>query len=59
MRLDASEVDPDAGATAQLPGYAAADRTAPGEGAVAGPGDPSQEPPVGPPAQDATTPGGA
>ena len=53
-RLDASEVDPDAGAAAELPGHSAANRSTPGEPAASGadgPGDPRQQPQVGPPAQ--------
>ena len=56
-RLDASEVDPDAGSAAELPGYSAADRSTPDEPASTGsdaPGDPRQQPPVGPPAQAPT-----
>ena len=53
-RLDASEVDPDAGSAAELPGHSAENRSTPEEPAATGadgPGDPRQQPPVGPPAQ--------
>ena len=53
-RLDASEVDPDAGTAAELPGHSAANRSTPQEPAATGadgPGDPHQQPQVGPPAQ--------
>ena len=61
MRLDASEADPDAAATADLPGHGAAARTAQEEG-PAGPttaAGPRQQPHVGPPAQDRPDPRGA